>query len=146
MDCLIKSREEAIETAKVIANKIPHCPHCGGIIASVTLSFTVTVAHRFDIQVERNSDGINPLLYSGNEDMIERELVPEKKWQVVCENDHEFFTTEIEPSDDMNIDGGQWYFTGKKDEMEETPLCPICLCDPSEHNWEAHVAEMRANG
>ena len=23
--------------------------------------------------------------------------------------------------------------------------CRICLCDMSEHNWEAHIAEMRAN-
>ena len=24
-------------------------------------------------------------------------------------------------------------------------MCPVCMCDKSEHNWEIHAAEMRAS-
>jgi len=30
-------------------------------------------------------------------------------------------------------------------EMERARMCPVCGCDRTEHNWEAHTAEMRAD-
>lgn len=38
----------------------------------------------------------------------------------------------------------EWTDEQLKQEREQERICPICLCDKSEHNWEAHTAEMRA--
>lgn len=26
---------------------------------------------------------------------------------------------------------------------EDRPICPVCGCDPTEHNWETHTLEIR---
>jgi hypothetical protein len=139
-DCMEAARLEAIENQKAL-DKLPHCPHCGGQIASVTLTFTVTKSYRFDIQTERSrADGTNVLIYGTDSDTLDKELVHDKEWQVVCENGDEWFTRMIEPLED----GEQWVLTGKKDEVDFQEICPVCNCDRSEHNWEVHTAELKA--
>jgi len=143
--CWDKMREENIENQRAL-DTLPHCPDCGELAESVTLTFTYTIVHRFDVQTERDYDSktIRPMLYSSHYDAIDKELVPEKAYQVICTNGHEWFTKQIEPSDDLTADGGQWFVKkGIKDEHESANLCPVCLCDRSEHNWEVHTAELK---
>jgi hypothetical protein len=146
MDCLAKSREEAIENQRAL-DTLPHCPHCGERPEYVTMTFTVTVLHRFDVQTERDyeSKTVKPMLYTSESDTLDSELVPDKEWQVTCLNGHEFFTKKIEPSDDLTMkSGGQWFVKeGVKDEQLSYDTCPVCLCDRSEHNWEVHTAELK---
>jgi hypothetical protein len=148
-DCMEKARQEAIDNQRAL-DTLPHCPHCGALPEHVTMTFTVTVLQRFDVQTERDyeSKSIKPMLYSSDYDTLDSELVPDKEWQVTCGNGHEFFTKMIEPSDDLTQkSGGQWYVKdGVKDEGLSFDTCPVCLCDRSEHNWEAHLAEMKSNG
>src|SRR5215831_6911733 len=58
-DCLEILRIEKIEHDNAIAT-VPHCPHCGELIASVTLTFTVTKSFRFDVQTEKQREGTTP--------------------------------------------------------------------------------------
>src|SRR5215469_15695814 len=64
-DCLEKSRLEAIENQRAL-DTLPHCPHCGALAETVTLTFTYTLVHRFDVQTERDYDSktLKPMLYS----------------------------------------------------------------------------------
>jgi hypothetical protein len=146
-DCLEKSRQEAIDNQKAL-DTLPHCPHCDGKIEHVTLTFTVTVSHRFDVQTERDyeTQTIKPMVYSSHFDRLDSELVPDKEYQVICENGHEYFTKKLEPSDDLTMEnGGQWYLKDvPMEQIEEYRICSVCGCDRSEHNWEAHTAEMKA--
>jgi hypothetical protein len=142
MDCLEKSRLEAIENQKALAT-LPHCPHCGGKIEYVTLTFTVTKQYRLDVQTERDFETktIKPLIYGSEYDTLDKELVPDKEWQVICENDHEFFTKRLEQIED----GEQWFVKDVEDTHYPNNTCPICNCDKSEHDWEVHTAELKAN-
>jgi|SRR5215471_7850628 len=143
MDCLAVARKEAIETQKAL-DTLPHCPHCGERVENVTLTFNVTKVFRFGIETERDFETrtVKPMIYGSEHDVLDTELVYDKEWQVSCENGHEWFTKRIEPIEN----GSQWFVKeGVKDDNEVTYLCPICGCDPSEHNWEAHTAEMRAS-
>lgn len=144
--CMEALRLEAIDNQRAL-DTLPHCPHCDGIPEYVTMTFTVTKLHRFDVQTERDyeSGKIKPMLYSTDSDTLDSELVTDKEWQITCENGHEFFTKRIEPSDDMKMSDGQWFVKeNTKDEWSNESICHICGCDRSEHNWEAHTAEMKA--
>jgi hypothetical protein len=144
LDCLEKAVEEKIESDKAI-DLVPHCPHCGELPKYVTLTFVATKLFQFDIQTERQNGKIVPLIYGTDVDTLDTEMQPEEKWQLTCENDHKWFTRKIDPLDD----GDQWVLVDKEDENDpEIPgnsICPVCWCDRSEHNWEVHTAEMRAN-
>jgi len=143
VDCLEASRQEAIENQKAL-DTLPHCPHCGGKIEYVTLSFTVTKQYRLDVQTERDweTQTVKPLIYGSESDTLDTELVPDKEWQVACENGHEFFTKRLEQIEN----GAQWFVKeGVKDENNRFDLCPICGNDRSEHDWEVHTAEMKAS-
>src|SRR5215831_19236786 len=131
-DCLEKSRLEAIENQRAL-DTLPHCPHCGGKIEYVTLTFTVTKLYRIDVQTERDyeSQEVKPLIYGSDADTLDTEFVPDKEWQVTCENRHEFFTKRLETIED----GQQWFVKEDvKDEELSYNTCPVCLCDRSEHN------------
>lgn len=147
-DCLEASRLEAIENVKAL-DTLPHCPHCGERAEQVTLTFTTTKVFRLDVQTERDweTQTIKPLIYGTETDTLDNEFVPDKEWQVSCENGHEWFTSKIEPIED----GAQWFV--KEGEAKGTDyregdvpsLCPVCGNDRSEHDWEVHTAELRAN-
>jgi Zn finger protein HypA/HybF involved in hydrogenase expression len=143
MDCLEKSRLEAIENQRAL-DTLPHCPHCGGNIEYVTLTFTVTKQYRLDVQTERDFETktIKPLIYGSEFDTLDKELVPDKEWQVVCENGHEFFTKKLETIED----GEQWFVKEGVEEDSESSsfatLCPVCGNDRSEHDWEVHTARI----
>ena len=140
-DCLEKSRLEAIENQRAL-DTLPHCPHCGEIVESVTLTFTVTKKFRLDIQTEKDweSKTTKPIIYGSDSDTLDTELVPDKEWQVTCENGHEWFTKRLETIEN----GEQWFVKeGVQDEDLSYNTCPVCLCDRSEHNWEVHTAELK---
>jgi hypothetical protein len=147
LDCLEKARLEAIENQKAL-DTLPHCPHCSGKIEYVTLTFTTTVLHRFDVQTERDyeSKTIKPLVYSSHCDTLDNEFVPDKEWQVTCENGHEYFTKRLEPIDLTKENGGQWLVKDVPEEnIERNTVCPVCGNDRSEHDWEVHTAELKAS-
>jgi hypothetical protein len=140
--CLEASRLEAIENQKAL-DTLPRCETCGLTASQVTLTFTVTKSYRLDVQTERDweSKTIKPLIYGSDYDTLDTEMVNDPSWQVSCENGHEWFTKQITPIED----GAQWFVTAVKDKQVNIPVCTICGCDPSEHNWEAHYAELKAN-
>lgn len=147
--CMEASRKEAIECQQAL-DKLPHCPHCGEQAVRVTLTFSVTKLFTLDVQMERKweTQTIEPLIYGSESDTLDTEFQFDRMWQVSCENNHEWFTKKIEPIED----GAQWFV--KEDASipdaegydGNERFCPVCGNDRSEHNWEAHTAELRANG
>lgn len=140
-ECFREARLEAIENQKAL-DTLPRCPHCDGQIEYVTLTFTVTKLFRIDVQTERDFETrtVKPLIYGTDSDTLDTELVPDKEWQVTCENGHEYFTKRLETIEN----GEQWFVKdGVKDDYVSFDTCRICGNDRSEHNWEAHTAELR---
>ena len=147
--CLEKSRLEAIENQRAL-DTLPKCPQCGARPEYVTLAFTVTKLYRLDVQTERdwNTQTIKPLIYGSDSDTLDTELIPDKEWQVTCENGHEFFTKRLEPIED----GTQWFVKDvPESESHKLTVCGVCGGEGEhdwevhEHDWEVHNAELRAD-
>ena len=145
--CMEASRLEAIENQKAL-DKLPHCPHCGEIAKTITLTFSVTKVFTLDVMTERDweTQTIKPLIYGTESDTLDNEFQFENMWQVDCENNHTWFTRKIEPIED----GAQWFVKdGETDEVNQEDserICPVCGNDRSEHDWEVHTAELKSNG